>query len=111
LHAEVARAIALADFVNWDDAWMLETGRRFGFAPKTFQMRFGSPMAKTDDFERHRAVQAFLAGSINHTLTTASDFFLDFVIAKVSKNSWLSRGFLPVRCPHAIVATGVIRLR
>ena len=42
-HAEVARAIALADFVDGNDAWMLEAGGSFGFATKTLQVRFRSP--------------------------------------------------------------------
>ena len=50
LHAEVARAIALADFVNRNDAGMIQTGGGFGFAAKALQMRFGGPMSKANDF-------------------------------------------------------------
>ena len=50
LHAEVARAIALADFVDGNDAWMIEAGGGFGFAAKALQVRFGGPLTKADDF-------------------------------------------------------------
>ena len=107
-HAEVTRAIALADFVNRDNAWMLETGGRFGFATKTFQMRFGGPMAQADHFQCHGAVQTFLPRAINHALTAATDFFLDFVITKVSEAFLGCRVafFLSVRS-RAIITTGV----
>ena len=43
LHAEVARAIALADFVDGNDTGMLQAGRCFGFEAKAFQVRFAWP--------------------------------------------------------------------
>ena len=43
LHAEVALAIALADLVNGNDAWMFEAGSSFRFSTKTLQMCFGRP--------------------------------------------------------------------
>ena len=42
-HAEVAGAVALADLVDWNDAGMFETGRRFRLATKPLQVCFGSP--------------------------------------------------------------------
>src|SRR6266566_5829139 len=50
LHAEVARAIALADFVDGNDARMIEAGRSLGFTAKTFQVRFASPLTKANYF-------------------------------------------------------------
>jgi hypothetical protein len=44
-HAEVAGAIALADFVNGDNAWMLEAGGGFRFTTESLQVRFRGPMA------------------------------------------------------------------
>jgi hypothetical protein len=49
LHAEVALAIALADFVDWNDAWMIEASSRFGFQPEAPKVRFGGPLTKADD--------------------------------------------------------------
>ena len=43
LHAEVAGAIALADFVNGNDAWMFETGGGFRFPAKALQSALCSP--------------------------------------------------------------------
>src|SRR6266487_2619274 len=40
LHAEVTRAIALADFMDWNDAVMLQPRRGFGFETETSQVRF-----------------------------------------------------------------------
>ncbi len=37
LHAEVAGAIALAHFVNRNDAWMVEAGRGFCFPAKALE--------------------------------------------------------------------------
>ncbi len=85
-HAEITRTIALTDFVNRDNTWMLETGRSFRFTTETFQMRFGGPISQTDHFERHSAIETFLTRAIDYALTAATDFFLDFVIAKVSKD-------------------------
>jgi hypothetical protein len=50
LHAEVALAIAFADFVNWNDAWMIEASSRFGFQPEAPKVRFGGPLTKANDF-------------------------------------------------------------
>jgi hypothetical protein len=49
-HAEVTGAIALADFVDRNDAGMIEAGRSLRFTAKTFQMRFASPLTKTNNF-------------------------------------------------------------
>src|SRR2546430_4645639 len=49
-HAEVARAIALAHFVDWNDAGMIETGRGFRLPTKAFHVRFTRPLTKADDF-------------------------------------------------------------
>src|SRR6266496_3445065 len=43
-HAEVARAITLADFVDGNDTGMLQSGRGFGFKTKAFQMNFARPL-------------------------------------------------------------------
>ena len=43
LHAEVALAIALADLVNGNNAWMFEAGCSFCLPAKALQMFFGRP--------------------------------------------------------------------
>ena len=86
LHAEVAGAIALADFVDGDDARMIEAGSGFGFAAKTLQVRFGGPLAEANHFKRDGAIETFLPGAINHALTAATDFLQQFVIAELSQH-------------------------
>jgi hypothetical protein len=49
LHAEVAWPISLADFVDWNDSWMLQARGGFSFAAKAFQVRFACPLTKTND--------------------------------------------------------------
>src|SRR5207245_10922001 len=44
LHAEVARAIALADFVDRNDTRMLQMGGSLCFKSKTLQVRFARPL-------------------------------------------------------------------
>jgi hypothetical protein len=49
LHAEVARAITLADFVNWNDTGMLQAGCSFGFPAKAFHVRSACPFTELND--------------------------------------------------------------
>src|SRR5436305_13615647 len=49
LHAEVARAVALTDFVDWNDTGVLQMGRHFGFKAKAFLVRFSRPLTKADN--------------------------------------------------------------
>ena len=91
LHAEVALAIALADFVDGNNAWMFETGGGFGFPAKALQMRFGGPGAQANHFKRDGAIETFLMGAINYALTAPADFLQQFVIAKVAENLCGSR--------------------
>ena len=51
LHAEVACAVALAHFVDRDNARMIETGGGFCFQTKALEVRFGGPLAETNDFQ------------------------------------------------------------
>jgi hypothetical protein len=121
VHAEVAVAVALADFVNWDNAWMVEAGGRFRFETKTLQVRFRGPLAQADHFECDGAVEAFLSRAVNYALATSADFLQQFVVAKISKHLWAprdglavasrSRSFFSVCCSRSLIVSGVIRLR
>src|SRR5205807_9474442 len=86
LHAEVARAIALADFVDLDEAWMLKTGAGFRFTTEPLQVPSRASMTEADNLERDCAIQTFLPGAIDDALTAASDFFQQFVIAKITQH-------------------------
>src|SRR5215469_2417609 len=50
LHAEKARAISLAHFVDWNDAWMIEAGSGFGFPAKAFEVRPARPLTQGNNF-------------------------------------------------------------
>src|SRR4029453_7713413 len=50
LHAEVARAITLTDFVDRNNAGMLQTRGGFCFKAKTLQVRFARPLTEANDF-------------------------------------------------------------
>ena len=84
IHAEIAATIALAHFVDGNDAWMFEAGGGFSFATKTLQMCVRSPRAQANDFERDGAIETFLVRSINYALTAPADFLQQFVVTKVS---------------------------
>jgi hypothetical protein len=73
-HAEVTGAVALPDFVNRDDARMVQAGGGFCFETKAFHVCFCRPVRETNHFERHNPVQTFLPCPINYALATASDF-------------------------------------
>jgi hypothetical protein len=75
LHAEIARAIALPHFMDWNDPGMFQAGGSFGLPAKTLQVRFGGPRAHANHLECHCAIEAFLMGLINHALTAATDHF------------------------------------
>jgi hypothetical protein len=49
LHAEVARAVALAYFMDWNDTGMLQASRSFGFKAKALQVCFGRPLTKANN--------------------------------------------------------------
>ena len=92
LHAEVARSVAFADFVNRDDSGMLQSRDRFRLATKPLQVRLTCAMPKPNDFKRDPPVEAFLTRAINNALAAAPDFLKQFVIAKLRHDC-----FRPVR--------------
>src|SRR5262249_14927263 len=97
----------LTDVVNRNNAWMLEAGGSFRFTTETFHMRFGGPISQADHFQCYRAVETFLPGSVNHTLTAASDFLQQLIIAKIAEPACGSCRFLCIRRLWAITNAGV----
>ena len=65
---------------------MVQARCGFRFSAKAFQMRFRSPMAEANHFECNRAIQTFLPGAIDDTLTATADLLQQFVVAKVSQH-------------------------
>ena len=98
LHAEVALAIALTDFVDGNNAWMFEVGSGFCFPAKTLQMRFSGPGTEAPS-ERHSAIETFLMGAINNALTASADFLQQLIVAKVPEYFCPPRdGFAVANC-------------
>src|SRR5512132_688286 len=62
---------------------MVQTGCRFGFDMKTFQMRFRRQLTQTDNFQCDRAIETLLPRSIDKALTATAHFFQEFVVSKV----------------------------
>src|SRR5262249_32263344 len=73
-HAEIAGAVAFADFVDGNNAGMIKAGSGFRFPAKTLQMRIGSPMPEANYFESYYAVETFLPRAIDHTLASPTDY-------------------------------------
>src|SRR6266480_3003986 len=48
LHAEITRAITLADFMDWNDTGVLQIGGSLCFKAKTLQVRFARPMTQAN---------------------------------------------------------------
>src|SRR5262249_7869364 len=86
-HAEIAGTVALADFVDGNDAGMIETRCRFGFQMETFQVRVGCPLAKAKDFQCYGAIETFLSRSVHNSLPTTAHFLEQLIIAKVGQHS------------------------
>jgi hypothetical protein len=82
-HAEVTRAVALSDFVDRNNARMIQTRRRFRFLPKPFDVSFCRPMAEADHLKCYNPVEAFLSRAKHHALTATPNFSEQFVIPKV----------------------------
>src|ERR1700755_227475 len=62
---------------------MIQTRCRFGFQTKSPEMGFAGPAAGSDNFQSHRAVQAFLSGAINYRLATTADFLQQLIVIKI----------------------------
>ncbi|HEY4273635.1 MAG TPA: hypothetical protein VGM65_16665 [Candidatus Udaeobacter sp.] len=97
LHAEVARAIALTNFVDRNDTGMLQPGGSLCFKAKALQVGFARPLTKANYFQGNSTVETLLSRAKYHALTASPDFFQQFVIAQFSEQLRGARGFLVVR--------------
>src|SRR5438045_9718445 len=65
-HAEKRQTLlTFAHFVDRKDAWMIQTGDRFGFAPKTHQRLMRIHLMSKDAFDRDNATGVLLSGAMN----------------------------------------------
>src|SRR5207247_5176411 len=73
-HAEVTGTVALADFVNRDNARMVQAGASFRFHAKALHVCFCCPVSEANHLEPHHPVRTFLSCPINDALAAVSDF-------------------------------------
>ena len=72
----------LADFVNGNDIWIIQTRCSFRFQPESLKARWCGPLASLNNLQRDYAVETFLSCAINYPLTSPTDFLQQFVIAQ-----------------------------
>ena len=83
LHREVMLVAELPNFVDMDDAGMIETGGRFSFSLKAGDFLWAGETAGMNHLERHNPVQAELASAINFTHAAVTDQLVEFVVAEL----------------------------
>src|SRR5205823_5080076 len=72
-HREEVLAFGFADFVDADDAGMLQPRGGFGFAAEPLDVLGSGELASADHFEGDQPVQAFLPGAPNDAHATRAD--------------------------------------
>src|SRR5439155_6091594 len=92
LHAEVALAVPLADFVDRNGTGMLQPGCGFGLETETFEVCFGGPLAQSDDFQRDDAIETLLAGAKYYALSAAANLLEQFVITEIHQKRHRTAG-------------------
>jgi hypothetical protein len=86
LHTEVALAIALAHFMNGNDAGMIQARSSFSFPAKPFHMRLARPLTEANYFQSHYAIQTLLTGTKHYALTSTTYFLQQFIVAEFSQH-------------------------
>src|SRR5205823_11713688 len=84
LHAEVARAFPLADFVDRNDTGVIQARSSFCLPAKALYVRFTRPWSKGNDFKRDCAIEAFLSCAKYYALTATTDLFQQFIVSQIS---------------------------
>jgi hypothetical protein len=71
---------------------------------------FARPLTEANDFQRDDAIETFLPGAKYHALTTATDFFQQFVIAQFSEKLGGSSLFFIMASSGSIrfIACGIV---
>jgi hypothetical protein len=82
IHREKALALVLADFVDGDDVWVLQSRRRFGFGAEARHVVLAGQLPRQDHLERDDAVEPHLPGLVDHTHAAAGDLVQPLVFAE-----------------------------
>ena len=72
-HAEVVLPSVFAHFVNGNDVRMIELGGGFGFGVETLHVSCRGELPGQEQFQGHRAVEAYLPGLVDDTHPAARD--------------------------------------
>ena len=84
LHAEVVVAVVLTDFVDRHDVRVVEVRGGLGLEPEALKVVGSGEAAGTHHLERERAVQAHLAGLVDHSHTPLGDDLDQLVVAEIA---------------------------
>ncbi len=85
LHAEVLLTLMLADFINRDDARVIEQSHRLGLVLKSPKLGVIGQDAGPDHLESDRPVEGKLAGLVNDAHAAAAQFSAQLIVAKVAE--------------------------
>src|SRR4030095_5622129 len=110
-HAEVARPITLANFVDRNNVRIIQTRRSFRFQAESLAAVLLGPMAFNENLECDCAIETFLSRSIDNALTSAADFFQQFVVAQTPGRAGLIGCPVPLSGDISVDAPGFVRLR
>ncbi len=83
-HAEVVLVLVLADLVDRYDPRVIEPGGGLGLQVKPPDVHLVGELARQDHLERHRAIQADLAGAVDDAHAAAGDLGEQLVVAEVA---------------------------
>src|SRR5215216_4015272 len=84
-HAEVARPITLAYFVNGNDIRAIQTRRSFRFQPKSLEPCWRRGLACSDDLYCNYPVETFLSCTIDYALASAANFLQQLIVPEHSQ--------------------------
>ena len=68
---------------RWEQYMDARDGRRLLLPGENALDVLGGPRAQADYFKRYDAIETFLMGAINYTLTAPADFLQQLVVAEV----------------------------
>jgi hypothetical protein len=80
-------ALALSDFVDGDNIWVLQARRSLRFGPEALDLGGTGQLTGQDHLHRDRPVQTDLPGLIDHTHAPARDFFQQFIVPEATDRS------------------------
>ena len=106
-HQQVVKAIRLAEIVHGDDVRMAQSSQGLGFAQEALGETRVGPFVRSEDLQRHQAVELRLARLVNDTHAAAAQAFEDFQLREVLGDLGRSEGRLEHFCAVQAEVAGV----